>query len=123
MSIFTVGVGLIVLASTIWSGRYQRVQESILLRTLGASRWQIWKILCAEYFFLGVLASVTAILLAMVSSWALAEFVFKLPFVLSILPLVYTALLVSGLTIVIGLATSRGIGNAPPLDVLRAEAE
>ena len=28
-------------------------RESILLRTLGASRAQIWKILCAEYFFLG----------------------------------------------------------------------
>ena len=123
MSIFTVGVGLIVLASTIWSGRYQRVQESILLRTLGASRWQIWKILCAEYFFLGALSSLTAILLASLSSWALAEFVFKLPFILSILPLVCTALLVIGLTIVIGLATSRGIGNSPPLDVLRAEAE
>ena len=123
MSIFTVGVGLIVLASTIWSGRYQRVQESILLRTLGASRWQILKILCAEYFFLGALSSLTAVLLASLSSWALAEFVFKLPFVLSVLPLVCTALLVIGLTVVIGLATSRGIGNAPPLDVLRAEAE
>ncbi len=38
MSLFTVGAGVIVLASTIWSGRYQRLQESILLRTLGASR-------------------------------------------------------------------------------------
>ncbi|HEY2615021.1 MAG TPA: FtsX-like permease family protein, partial [Chthoniobacterales bacterium] len=36
MSLFTVGAGLIVLASTIWSSRYQRLQESILLRTLGA---------------------------------------------------------------------------------------
>jgi putative ABC transport system permease protein len=41
MSLFTVGAGVIVLASTIWSGRYQRLQESILLRTLGASRARI----------------------------------------------------------------------------------
>ena len=38
MSLFTVGTGLIVLGSTIWSGRYQRLKESVLLRTLGASR-------------------------------------------------------------------------------------
>src|SRR5437868_14917780 len=63
MSLFTVGAGLIVLASTIWSGRYQRLQESILLRTLGASRTQSWKILRAEYFLLGLFASVTGILL------------------------------------------------------------
>ena len=49
MSLFTVGTGLIVVGSTIWSGRYQRLKESVLLRTLGASRWQIWKILGAEY--------------------------------------------------------------------------
>jgi putative ABC transport system permease protein len=61
MSLFTVGAGLIVLASTIWSGRYQRLKESILLRTLGASRAQIWQILCAEYLILGALASLTGI--------------------------------------------------------------
>ena len=87
MSLFTVGAGLIVLASTIWSGRYQRLKESILLRTLGASRAQIRKILCAEYFFLGVLASVTGIFLALLSSWALAIFVFKLAYAPSIVPL------------------------------------
>ncbi len=78
MSLFAVGTGLIVLGSTIWSGRYQRLKESVLLRTLGASRWQIWKILCAEYLFLGLLASATGIVLALAASWALAVFTFKL---------------------------------------------
>src|SRR2546430_15374565 len=64
MSLFTVGAGVIVLASTIWSGRYQRLQESILLRTLGAAWIQTWKILSAAYFLLGLFASVTGILLA-----------------------------------------------------------
>ncbi len=123
MSLFTVSAGLIVLASTIWSGRYQRLRESILLRTLGASRMQIWKILCAEYAMLGVLASGTGIVLAVASSWALARFVFKLDYAPSIWPLLVAALAVSGLTVIIGLLTSRGIGSAPPLEILRAEAE
>lgn len=123
ISLFTVGAGIIVLASTIWSGRYQRLQESILLRTLGASRVQIWKILCAEYFLLGLLASATAILLAVGSSWALAKFVFKLNYAPSVVPLFVTAASVSLLTVMIGLLTSRGVTSRPPLEILRAEAE
>ena len=123
MSLFTVGAGIIVLASTIWSGRYQRVQESILLRTLGASRMQIWKILCAEYFLLSVFASATGILLAVGASWGLAKFVFKLSYAPALWPLLVTAGSVSLLTVTIGLVASRGVGSAPPLEILRAEAE
>ncbi len=123
MSLFTVGAGIVVLASTIWSGRYQRVKESVLLRTLGASRKQIWQILCAEYLALGILASSTGILLALVSSWALARFVFELDYAPSAWPLVIAVMAVTTLTVAIGLLTSRGIGSTPPLEVLRAEAE
>lgn len=123
MSLFTVGAGVIVLASTIWSGRYQRLQESILLRTLGASRVQIWKILCAEYFLLGLFASLTGIVLAVGASWGLAKFVFKLGYAPSLLPLFVAAAAVSSLTVAIGLIASRGVGSAPPLEILRAEAE
>jgi len=123
ISLFTVGAGIIVLASTIWSGRYQRLQESILLRTLGASRAQIWKILCAEYFLLGVFASATGIILAVASSWGLARFVFKLSYAPSVWPLLVTAGSVSLLTVAIGLIASRGVASRPPLEILRAEAE
>ena len=123
MSLFTVGTGLIVLASTIWSGRYQRLKESVLLRTLGATRMQIWKILCAEYFFLGVLASATGILLAIAASWGLAVFVFKLAYAPSLWPAAAAAILVTTLTVFVGLLTSYGVGNTPPLEVLRAGVE
>lgn len=121
LSFFTVGVGIIVLVSTIWSGRYQRLQESILLRTLGASRAQIWKILGAEYFLLGLCASITGIGLAIASSWALAHFLFKLDFTIAPWPVLITAAAVSLSTVAIGLATSRGVTSRPPLEILRAE--
>ena len=123
MSLFTVGAGVIVLASTIWSGRYQRLQESILLRTLGASRAQIWKILCAEYLLLALIASATAISLAVASSWALAKFLFKLSYSPSPWPMLITAASVSVLTVAIGLVASRGVAGSPPLEILRAETE
>ena len=123
MALFTVGTGLIVLGSTIWSGRYQRLKESVLLRTLGASRRQIWEILGAEYLLLGLLASATGIMLALLGSWALAAFLFKLEYAPSLLPIFVTGVTVTLLTIVVGLLTSYGVGSAPPLAVLREQAE
>ena len=123
MSLFVVGTGLIVLGSTIWSGRYQRLKESVLLRTLGATRRQIWEILCAEYLFLGLLASGTGILLAVLASWALAVFTFKLAYTPSLWPIAIAAVAVSGLTVAVGLLTSWGIGSTPPLAILRDELD
>ena len=123
MSLFTVGTGLIVLGSTIWSGRYQRLRESVLLRTLGASRGQIWKILFTEYLFLGLLASATGIVLALGASWALAVFVFKLAYAPTVWPVICAALIVTALTVAVGLLTSYGIGSTPPLEVLRGELD
>ena len=121
MSLFTVAAGLIVVASAIWSGRYQRVEESVLLRTLGASRRQIWQILGAEYFLLGFLASLTGTALAVAASWALATFVFKLSYAPTLLPLLIATASATTVTVLIGLLTSRGVSSQPPLEVFRAE--
>jgi putative ABC transport system permease protein len=93
------------------------------LRTLGASRVQIWKILCAEYFFLGLLASATGIALALLASWALAVFTFKLPYTPAAIPVIVAALAVTSLTIGVGLLTSYGVGSTPPLAILRQELD
>lgn len=121
MAMFTVVTGLLVLVSALITGRYQRMQESVLLRTLGATRGQILRILSVEYLVLGVLSALTGILLAVLAAWALATFVFKIPFALSALPLMAALLIVPLVTIVTGLLISRGILNHPPLAILRAE--
>ncbi|MDB6020916.1 MAG: permease [Pedosphaera sp.] len=119
MAMFTVLTGLLVLVGALLTGRYQRIQESILLRTLGASRKQILRILFVEYFSLGLLAALTGILLAVVAAWALCHFVFHIHFALEMLPLVIALVSVSGLTVFTGLLMSRGILNQPPLAILR----
>ena len=121
MAFFTVATSLIVLGGAVLTGRYQRIQESLLLRTLGASRAQIRRILFAEYLLLGLFAGLTGVLLALGASWALAAFVFKVSFAPSLWPNVIALAGVSALTVVTGLATSWGIANHPPLEILRAE--
>ncbi len=119
MALFTVGTGLLVLIGTILTGRFQRIQESILLRTLGASRGQILRILVVEYFALGTLAALAGVILAVAGSWALAHFVFKVNFTVFPTPLLGAILFVSFLTALTGMLMSRGICTHPPLEILR----
>ena len=59
MALFTVFTGIIILIGTILSGKRDRIEESVLLRTLGASKRQIRTIILTEYFFLGLFAALT----------------------------------------------------------------
>jgi len=122
MAFFSLAAGVVVLVNAVFTTRYQRLRESALLRTLGASRAQIRQILLVEYVCLGSLAAVTGLLLAVVASWALAYYLFETSFTPTGLPLVLVLLLVTGLTVCVGVLGSRGVMNRPPLAVLREEA-
>lgn len=121
MALFSIFTGIIVLIGSIITSRYQRVKESVLLRTMGASRRQILKIMGVEYFFLGLFAALTGIILSVVSSWALFRWIFDLSYQLEWIPLLLAILIVTLLTVTIGLFNSRGIHNRPPLEILRIE--
>lgn len=122
MAGFSILTGLIVLIASVLISKYQRLQESVLLRTLGASRMQIFTITALEYFFLGALAAFTGIILAFAGSWALAKYSFEAEFKPDILPVALLFFFVSALTVIIGLINSRDIISQPPLEVLRREA-
>jgi len=121
MALFTVATGLLVVVSALLSGRYQRIQESVLLRTLGASRQQVVRILLVEYAALGVLAAVVGIGLALIAAWCLARYVFHTPFTPELGTLVIATLMVPGVTVLVGFLMSRGVLNQSPLTILRTE--
>ncbi|MES3016699.1 MAG: FtsX-like permease family protein [Bacteroidota bacterium] len=121
MAGFSIITGLIVLIASVLISKYQRIRESVLLRTLGASRKQILIITALEYFFLGALAAGAGIVLSLLASWGLAKFTFETNFTPEILPVLALFTIISCLTVLIGLFNSRGILNKPPLEVLRSE--
>jgi putative ABC transport system permease protein len=121
MAAFSIITGLIVLIASVLISKYQRIRESVLLRTMGASRKQILAITALEYFFLGALAAGAGIVLALLASWGLARFVFEITFSPELLPVLILFLLITSLTILVGLFNSRGVLNRPPLEVLRSE--
>ncbi|MDQ4140643.1 MAG: FtsX-like permease family protein, partial [Bacteroidota bacterium] len=121
MAGFSIATGILVLIGSVLISKFQRVQESVLLRTLGASRRQILLITTLEYFFLGALAAATGLTLAIGGSWALAHYSFEIPFSPAWQPILILFIAVTLLTILIGLFNSRSILNRPPLEVLRSE--
>jgi putative ABC transport system permease protein len=121
MAAFSIITGLIVLIASVLISKYQRIRESVLLRTMGASRKQILVITALEYFFLGALAAGAGIVLSLIASWGLARFVFETTFSPEFLPVLILFLLITSLTVLIGLFNSRGVLNRPPLEVLRSE--
>jgi putative ABC transport system permease protein len=122
MALFTVFTGVLVLVGAVLTGRYQRMREGVLLRTLGASRRQVFSILVVEYLSLGLAAAFTGAVLAWAASWALAHFIFHTGFRPALIPTFIAFVLVPGLTIAIGLLMSRDVVCQPPMAVLRAEA-
>jgi putative ABC transport system permease protein len=121
MALFIVLTGILVLVSALVTGHFQRVRESVLLRTLGASGRQVFGVLLVEYVGLGVVAALTGVILAVGGAWALARFVFHVRFAPDVAPVVLALIIVPALTGGIGLLMSRGILKTPPLEMLRAE--
>jgi putative ABC transport system permease protein len=121
MASFSIVTGILVLAGSIVISKYQRIQESVLLRTLGASRRQILNITSLEYFFLGAISCSTGIILAIGVSWGFARFALEADFSIDLVP-AFT-LLISGtaLTVLIGILNSSEVLNKPPLEILRNE--
>lgn len=119
MAAFSILIGLIVLISSLFLSKYQRIRESVLLRTLGAVERKIFQISAVEYLALGSLSALTGIVLALVGSFFLAKYVFELDFVLSWWPIVGIFLFIVVLTVCIGLWNSRDVVKSSPLEILR----
>jgi putative ABC transport system permease protein len=119
LAAFTLLAGLPILAGALLNGREQRVYESVLLRTLGASERQVRLIILIEYAALGTLSGVTGAALALLVRGATAQWIFK-----SGAPLDGTMLWVAlattvGGAVIAGWSLSRDVCRQAPLAVLR----
>jgi putative ABC transport system permease protein len=121
MAVFSLAAGAVVLIGALGSSRLERVREGVLLRTLGATRRQVVRVLAAEYAALGLLAVTVALGLAVGAGFALTRLVFDATFALPWTPLAGLAAAVLALTVGTGLAASGPVFRQTPLEVLRSE--
>jgi len=108
-----------VLFSAVAATRRDRLREGVLLKTLGATRAQIGQILLAEYAVLGLLGSLTGMVLAIGGAWALVTFVFKGSFAFAALPALGIAAAMTLLAVSIGVLTGRDVFRETPMAALR----
>jgi putative ABC transport system permease protein len=121
MALFTVATGLVVLAGAILTGRHQRIRETVLLRTLGATRRQLAQIQFIEYAVLGIQAAVVGSLLAVAGNALLARYVFHVAAAAPAWQIAAAVAVVSVLSVATGFIAGRGVADHPPLEVLRQE--
>ena len=119
MALFSLAVAIPVLFSAVSATRRARIREGVLLKTLGATRGQIARILLAEYSLLGVLGGLTGMMLSILGAWAVVRYIFKTPFAPALVPITGIAVAIVGLTLLIGLLAGRDVFRETPIAALR----
>jgi putative ABC transport system permease protein len=121
MALFSIGAGLVVMVSALAATRYARLRESVIWRTLGATRGVVARIFAVEYACLGAAAGIGGSALAVLLSWIVLRFVLEAQWSLALPPLALGVCLTIALSLAVGfLATFRILGQKP-LPVLRQE--
>ncbi len=119
LALFSFAMGVPVLFSAVAATRRDRLREGVLLKTLGATRRQIGRILLAEYAVLGFLGSLSGMVLSIGGAWALVTFVFDGTFTLAPVPALAIAAAMTLLAVGIGLLTGRDVFRETPMAALR----
>ncbi len=117
---FSILAGLTILASSIASTRFRRMQEAVVLKTLGATRMRIVRTFSVEFSVLGLLAGAVGVLFANLLTRVLLhrlDIAFHIEWSATMMALAGTAVLATAT----GWIASYRILGLRPLEVLREE--
>jgi putative ABC transport system permease protein len=121
VALFTLGTGLVVMAGALAATRSQRLYESVVLRTLGATRGVVARGFAVEYGLLGAVAGIGGGLLATLLAWGVVHWVLDAPWSLDPTPLVAGLVATITLALAVGFLTTFRLLGQKPLPVLRRE--
>ncbi|MBC7894820.1 MAG: FtsX-like permease family protein, partial [Cytophagaceae bacterium] len=119
LTIFSLSMGVPVLFSAVAATRRERVREGVLLKTLGATRRQIGRILLSEYALLGTLGALSGIVLSMGGAWAIMKWVFERPFTPALLEAGGIGLAMLAMAVGIGMLSGRDVFRETAMSALR----
>ena len=117
----SIATGLIVTAGALGVSRHQRLYQSVILKTLGATRGLVASVFAVEYALLGVAAGLGGSLLATVLAWSIGHWALDIDWGGRPMTIVSGVAGAALLALAVGfLGTFRLLGKKP-LDVLRGE--
>jgi putative ABC transport system permease protein len=121
VALFVLGAGFTVMAEALAQSRAQRLYESVILRTLGATRGRVARAFAVEYGCLGLVAGLGGATTGALTAWLVLRFVLDVPPALEAAPVGVALLATVALAVGVGfLGTFRLLGRKP-LPVLRGE--
>ena len=111
--------GFLVLISAINNTRFERINEGILLKTLGAVRKKIVSINTVEYFLIGLFAVLAGALISVGSAYAITVFALNIEFSLAVIPLLIISSSIIALITLFGFLNALPISKRSALSILR----
>jgi len=122
-SILSIAAGILILVSTIFATRVERIIEAVYYKILGAGKKFVFMVFALENLLIGLLSGFLALIMAQVTSYLITRFGFELsyqPFLLSCFFMLCMTLMT---VVIIGVIASRSILNKKPITFLKEQPD
>ena len=122
-SILSIAAGILILVSTIFATRVERIIEAVYYKILGAGKKFVFMVFALENLLIGLLSGFLALIMAQVTSYLITRFGFELsyqPFLLSCFFMILMTLMT---VVIIGVIASRSILNKKPITFLKEQPD
>jgi putative ABC transport system permease protein len=119
MAFFSIITGFLVLISALMISKDQRLKESVLLRTLGASNSQVNYINLMEYFLLGSIATLSGLLISVIATIIFSQSIFEITVQIPWIYFIAIFLFISGAIVSLSVWNGRGFKNTSTIEILR----
>jgi putative ABC transport system permease protein len=117
----TLLAGALVLAGALATAQRRRIQQAVILKTLGATSWRILRSHLLEYLVLAVLTSLIALLIGGIAAYCVLTLAMEVDFVFSAVAAAEALLLATLLVALFGGYGTWRVLKAPPVPYLRSE--
>jgi putative ABC transport system permease protein len=122
-SILSIAAGILILVSTIFATRVERIVEAVYYKILGADKKFVFMVFALENLLIGLLSGLLALIMAQITSYLISRFGFELsyqPFLLSCFFMICLTLIT---VVVIGIIASMSILNKKPITFLKEQPD
>ncbi|NNK84468.1 MAG: FtsX-like permease family protein [Desulfobacterales bacterium] len=122
-SILSIAAGILILVSTIFATRVERIIEAVYYKILGAGKKFVFMVFALENLLIGLLSGLLALAMAQLTSYLVTQYDFELsyqPFLLSCFFMICITLMA---VVIIGVIASRSILNKKPITFLKEQPD
>jgi len=117
--LFTLIAGILVMITTMQSTHDERIRDNAIMKTLGASKKQLRKILFTEFFLIGVISSLIATIAANITGYAIASNLMNMQYQVHLNSIAASLIIGTSIITITGLVAFRRYHKMPPVSTLR----